>query len=135
MTDKEKIRAEIERRMKCFKNERNTITKASDNNLSLGARIAMCEEILSFINSMKEEPVSGCKIVPKPIECYSSCKDCPFSTKPVSKVWHDSNEEQPNFESTVAILNPKYKNGEIISRCIEVYPDRIWAYIDDLLKM
>ena len=54
--------------------------------------------------------------------------------EPVS-IWHDSNEEQPNFASTVAIWNPKYKNGEIISRCTEVYSDRIWAYIDDLLKM
>ena len=55
--------------------------------------------------------------------------------EPVSKVWHDSNEEQPNFASAVAIWYLKYKNGEIISRCTEVYPDRIWAYIDDLLKM
>lgn len=44
--------------MNCFKNERNTLLKASDNNLSLGARIAMCEEILSFIGSLQEEPVS-----------------------------------------------------------------------------
>lgn len=54
--------------------------------------------------------------------------------EPVS-VWNDSNKEQPNFASTVAIWNPKYKNGEIVSRCTEVYPDRIWAYIDELLKM
>jgi hypothetical protein len=54
--------------------------------------------------------------------------------EPVS-IWHDSNEEQPKFASTVAIWNPKYKNGEIISRCTEVYSDRIWANIDDLLKM
>ena len=54
--------------------------------------------------------------------------------EPVS-IWHDSNKEQPNYASTVAIWNPKYKNGEIISRCTEVYSDRIWAYIDDLLKM
>lgn len=61
MTDSEIIffKAEIDRRMKCLKNERNSITKASDNNLSLGARIAMCEEILSFTNSMKEEPASN----------------------------------------------------------------------------
>ncbi len=60
--------------------------------------------------------------------------NCPVVKKPVS-VWHDSNKEQPNYASTVAIWNPKYKNGEIISRCTEVYSDRIWAYIDDLLKM
>ena len=54
----EQIRAEIERRMNCFKNERNTLLKASDNNLSLGARIAMCEELLVFIDSLQEEPVN-----------------------------------------------------------------------------
>jgi hypothetical protein len=32
MTDKvKKIREEVERRMNCFKNERNTLLKASDN--------------------------------------------------------------------------------------------------------
>jgi hypothetical protein len=68
MTDREIIRAEIERRMKCFKNERNTITKASDNNLSLGARIAMCEELLSFIDSLQEEPVS--EDLEEAADCY-----------------------------------------------------------------
>ena len=64
--------------------------------------------VAEFINSLQKEPVS---------------------------IWHDSNEEQPNYASTVAIWSPKSKNGEIISRCTEVYSDRIWAYIDDLLKM
>ena len=59
---------------------------------------------------------------------------CPVQEEFV-RIWHDSNKEQPNFASSVAIWNPKYKNGEIISRCTEVYSDRIWAYIDDLLKM
>ena len=71
-------------------------------------RIEEAKCIRRFINSLQEKPVS---------------------------IWHDSNKEQPNFASTVAIWNPKYKNGEIISRCTEVYSDRIWAYIDDLLKM
>lgn len=99
MTDKEKltaIRAEIERRY----NERDRI---GDN-----IRANVHKSLISFIDSLQEEPVS---------------------------IWHDSNKEQPNFASTVAIWNPKYKNGEIISRCTEVYSDRIWAYIDDLLKM
>ena len=29
----------------------------------------------------KEEPVTECKIIPKPIECYSTCEECPYSTK------------------------------------------------------
>lgn len=65
-------------------------------------------EVLTILDSLQEESVS---------------------------IWHDSNEEQPNFASTVVAWNPKYKTGEIISRCTEVYSDRIWAYIDDLLKI
>ena len=68
----------------------------------------MANDLFAFMDSLPNEPVS---------------------------IWHDSNKEQPNFASTVAIWDPKYKNGEIISRCTEVYSDRIWAYIDDLLKM
>ena len=71
-------------------------------------RIEEAKCIRRFINSLQEKPVS---------------------------IWHDSNKEQPNYASTVAIWNPKCKNGEIISRCTEVYSDRIWAYIDDLLKI
>ena len=74
------------------------------------------KDIISFKN---EEPIKWVKETQE---------------EPVS-IWHDSNEEQPDFASTVAIWNPKHKNGEIISRCTEVYSDRIWAYIDDLLKM
>ena len=72
------------------------------------ACILELQNVLTYIDTLQEEPVS---------------------------VWHDSNKEQPNYSSTVAIWNPKYKNGEIISRCTEVYPDRIWAYIDDILKL
>jgi hypothetical protein len=71
MTDKvQKIREEVKRRMNCFKNERNTLLKASDNNLSLGARIAMCEEILSFINSLQEDPVNENLNTESMIESY-----------------------------------------------------------------
>lgn len=72
------------------------------------ACILELQNVLTYIDSLQEGPVS---------------------------IWHNSNKEQPNYASTVAIWNPKYKNGEIISRCTEVYPDRIWAYIDDLLKI
>lgn len=69
------------------------------------ACILELQNVLTYIDSLQEELVS---------------------------IWHDSNKEQPNFASTVVIWSPKHKNGEIISRCTEVYSDRIWAYIDDL---
>lgn len=47
--------------------------------------------------------------------------------------WHDSNMEQPEYGRTVAIWNQKIKDGEILTRCTNVYPNRIWAYIEDLL--
>jgi hypothetical protein len=52
-----------------------------------------------------------------------------------SKVWHDSNKEQPKTETTVVIWHPNDKYGEVLTRCVEVYSDRIWAYMDDLLRM
>jgi hypothetical protein len=107
MTDKvQKIREEVEKIAKSI----NPFLPDEDgkNSEYEAGRFAMVTQIMQIIDSLQEEPVS---------------------------IWHDSNEEQPNYASTVAIWYPKYKNGEIVSRCIEVYPDRIWAYIDDLLKM
>ena len=103
MTDKQKIREEVERLQDLTMDKnKNFYSEAAE-----GEYNALCN-IEHFIDSLQEEPVS---------------------------IWHNSNEEQPNYASTVAIWNPKHKNGEIISRCTEVYSDRIWAYIDDLLKM
>lgn len=105
MTDKvQKIRKEVERLMNELIQEKG---KGYGSDVD-DACILELQNILTYIDSLQEEPVS---------------------------IWHDSNEEQPNFASTVAIWSPKYKNGEIISRCTEVYPDRMWAYIDDLLKI
>ena len=109
MTDKvQKIRGEVERLRNLHQMKYQQLDADSSMSIVECGKRNLCNELLSFIDSLQEEPVS---------------------------IWHDSNEEQPNFASTVAIWNPKYKNGEIISRCTEVYSDRIWAYIDDLLKM
>lgn len=106
---KSALAAEIERRQKIHFNDYHI--NGNNSPADYGACNALTQ-ILAFIDTLEvkeaEEPVS---------------------------IWHDSNEEQPNFASTVATWSPKYKNGEIISRCTEVYSDRIWAYIDDLLKM
>lgn len=94
-----------------------------------------CDEVCP-VDSMQEVPCNNCQGFNSKEKCDELVfgYNCPIVKKPVS-IWHDSNKEQPNYASTVAIWNPKYKNGEIISRCTEVYSDRIWAYIDDLLKM
>jgi hypothetical protein len=55
-TQVEMIKAEIERRINQFQQEKQK-TKSLDR-LSLGARIAMCEELLVFINSLPEEPTN-----------------------------------------------------------------------------
>lgn len=50
-------------------------------------------------------------------------------------IWHDSNEEQPEEYKTVVIWNPSTMDGEVLTRCVEVYKGRIWAYIEDLLNL
>ena len=55
--------------------------------------------------------------------------------EPVSKVWHDANEEQPEEYRTVVVWNPSIMAGEVLTRCAEVYKGRIWAYIEDLLNL
>ena len=55
--------------------------------------------------------------------------------EPVIKVWHDANEEQPEEYRTVVVWNPITMDGEILTRCVEVYKGRILAYIEDLLKL
>lgn len=109
MTDKERIKEWAENNLSDVESKIKGMFGLSENLYpDLIAKRVVLKDLLFLINSMQEEPVS---------------------------IWHDSNKEQPNFASTVVIWSPKYKNGEIISRCTEVYSDRIWAYIDDLLKM
>lgn len=56
-TQVQKIKDEIERRVNQFKHARQE-AEYDANKLSLGARIAMCEELLVFINSLPEEPIN-----------------------------------------------------------------------------
>ena len=48
-------------------------------------------------------------------------------------VWHDSNKEQPQLGSDIVVLQGK--NGVVMNNTISVDPDRIWAYINDLLDI
>ena len=52
---------------------------------------------------------------------------------PVGNVWHDSNIEQPQLGSDIVVLQGK--NGEVLNSTISVEPDRLWAYINDLLDL
>ena len=53
----------------------------------------------------------------------------------MAKIWHDSDKEQPKSERTVVIWNPSIMGGEVLSRCVKVYPNRLWAYMSDLLAI
>lgn len=64
-------------------------------------------EIIDIINSLQDEPVS---------------------------IWHDASEKS-NEPEEVVIINPSDNTGEVLTRCINVYQGRIWAYTSVLLKL
>ena len=154
MTDKEKIRAEIERRKR--KNARTEYARGCNRAL---------QEIISFIDSLPDvsETDFGKKKTPireyvapedstlgkllKEMKDFSPQEDLGMSNEeynnmvnelifgkeePIGKVWHDSNKEQPEYGSCVVAWNGSY--GDILTHVAEVYPNRIWAYMDDLLN-
>ena len=51
--DKDVLVDKIERRIKQFVNENNTLLKNSDNAKELRSRIIMCKEILSFLDTLE----------------------------------------------------------------------------------
>lgn len=57
MTDKEKIRAEVERLRESFK-VLSVASPSRDTSLENIAKAALCKQILSFIDSLQKEPVS-----------------------------------------------------------------------------
>ena len=58
MTKSEKIKAEIERMMKYFQQEKDALPITNEtrtDRFSLGARISMCEELLEYINEIPDD--------------------------------------------------------------------------------
>jgi len=55
--NKSALVAEIERRIKQFVKENNTLLKNSDNAKELRSRIIMCKEVLSFIDTLEVKEV------------------------------------------------------------------------------
>jgi hypothetical protein len=103
MTDKEKlkaIKAEIEKKIKVL----SPFTHQGSD--TCGKVIRQLESLVSFIDSLPEEPVNS--------------------------VWHDSNKEQPKNMSTVVVWDGSY--GEVLTNCVKVNPGRMWAYMDDMLN-
>ena len=47
-------------------------------------------------------------------------------------VWHDSNKEQPDFRSNRLVI-AYAKDSVEVEPFVEVNPDRIWAYLDEIL--
>jgi len=69
LIDKSEIVEEIERKIKQFKNERNTIIKNTDNLKELSSRIIMCQEIISFLDTLEVEEVDLEKEYKEFIDC------------------------------------------------------------------
>ena len=72
LIDKDALVAELERRIN-FHKERGNQHDSSicDVLYGLSHHIDTLE-----VKEVDDEP--GCKIFPRPIECYSNCKECPF---------------------------------------------------------
>ena len=73
LIDKDALVAEIERRIKEYQSTGDDYWFPVIENL---------KSILSLLNTLEVKKVDdepGCKIFPRPIECYSTCKECPFA--------------------------------------------------------
>lgn len=110
----EKIRAEIERRLEDAKagvrQNQNGVKFEIDNkqDLVIWQHLeSMAVQLLSFIDSLQEEPVS---------------------------IWHDASKKSDNPEDVV-IINPSDNTGEVLTKCTGVNQGHIWAYISELLKL
>ena len=70
--------AEIERRIKT-----NKECMLGLRNLDYyQGKVDALNDTISFIDTLEVKEVDdrpGCKIFPRPIECYSTCKECPFA--------------------------------------------------------
>lgn len=106
MKDKvQKIREEVERLKSLIGN--NSFLSDYEKGCNDG-REDMCDELISIIDSLQEEPVSS--------------------------IWHDASEKSNKAEDVV-VINPSDNTGEILTGCIKVYQGRIWAYTSVLLNL
>ena len=74
LIDKDALVAEIERRIKQFVNENNTLLKNSDNAKELRSRIIMCKEVLSFLDTLEVKEVETWHLQEKE-DIYDAVKD------------------------------------------------------------
>lgn len=54
--------------------------------------------------------------------------------KPISSIWHNASEKS-NEPEDVVIINPSDNTGEVLTKCVDVYQGRIWAYTSVLLNL
>ena len=81
MTKSEKIKAEIERRMKYFQKEKDALpitTETRTDRFSLGDRISMCEELLEYINGISDDEAQQPQPISVPFvrivdDCVAKC--------------------------------------------------------------
>ena len=78
--------AEIEKRMKQFVNENNTLPKNSDNAKELRSRIIMCKEILSLLDTLEVKEVDLEKEIQQHI---NGCLNIKFPTTDIKLIAKD----------------------------------------------
>lgn len=127
MTDKEKILAKIE----LLLNETNYEPFTDE----IFGRIKTLNELKSYIDSLQEEPCNSCQGFNDKDKCDELVftHNCPIVKNPVS-IWHDASEKS-NEPEEVVIINPSDNTGDVLTRCVSVYPGRIWAYTSELLNL
>lgn len=123
LIDKSTLVAEIERRISLFKKEKKTekwSAGASQMNvISLGARIAMLEEILSFLDTIEEIEMNEPNI---PKHSY-------FET-----IYHCGSEPRWKVGDILAVYEfyRDYEGEEVFGKVIDVYKDEEdddWVYV------
>ena len=110
MTDKEKIKAEIERRMKAMKENFATddVSKAKH---AYTLRMIDHQELLAFINSLPEEHVSPC------VECASISEGCKEICYDYNKWVRDNHKEKTvskDLEEAATEICSKILKGETV---------------------
>lgn len=116
MTDKEKIREEVERLRNLHQIMYQELDCESPKLMSVCAKKNLCQDILMFIDSLQEEPVS---------------------------IWHDVNQ-QPEINTPILVRtydniveSTKRYDDNLIPWEDRIKRDEIthWCYVEDLLKL
>lgn len=85
--NKDALVAEIESEIKKLHSNLE-ICKTENDSKTMNLFIGCFSRVLSLIDTQEVKEISNedeCIIVPKPVDCYSTCKECPWSTNNIKK--------------------------------------------------